>query len=303
MKKIIVSGATSMIGTALIKAAVQKEIEVYAIVRPDTGRKSRLIESSLIHPVYGTMDDFKAIDDIPVDCDVFYHFAWSGTSKSDRDNPRIHEQNIKYTLDAVDLAERCGCCRFIGAGSQAEYGPVNGVIDEETGFKPLISYGIAKYASGCLSRKLCEQKGMAHVWGRIFSVYGPHDNAGTMLDYAIKCWEKGETAKFSAGTQFWNYLFEDDAGRFFFDMGKDNVPSGTYFVANTESRPLRDYIEIMMKVYGPAAKAEFAEPAFSNVPGLNVNMNKTLDVLGDRNMVKFEDGIKRMIETRKSALS
>ena len=82
MKKIIVSGATDMIGAALIKAAVQNETEVYAIIRPDTGRKSRLIESSLVHSVYGTMDDFKALDDIPADCDVFYHFAWSGTCKS-----------------------------------------------------------------------------------------------------------------------------------------------------------------------------------------------------------------------------
>ena len=297
MKKIIVSGATSMIGTALIKAAVQTEMEVYAIIRPDTGRKSRLIESPLVHSVYGTLENLNAIDDIPNDCDVFYHFAWAGTSKSERDDSRIHERNIKYTLDAVELAERCGCRRFIGAGSQAEYGPVDGVIDEKTRFKPVISYGVAKYASGILSRKLCEQKGMAHVWGRIFSVYGPHDNAGTMLDYAIKCWKKGETAKFSSGMQFWNYLFEDDAGQLFFDMGKEEIPSGTYFVANPESKPLRDYIEIMMKVYGSAAKAEFAEPTSSKAPELNVNMKKTIDILGYRHMIDFEKGIKTMIKS------
>ena len=296
MKKIIVSGATSMIGTALIKAAEQKGTEIYAIIRPDTDRKKRLVKSSLVHPVYGTMEELRAIDNMPVDCDVFYHFAWGGTSKTDRDDPLIHERNIKYTLDAVELAERCGCRRFVGAGSQAEYGPVEGVINEETEFAPIISYGIAKYAAGILSRKLCEQKGLEHVWGRIFSVYGPHDNAGTMLDYAIRCWEKGETAKFSSGTQFWNYLFEDDAGQLFFDMGKDSIPSGTYFVAHSESKPLRDYIEIMMKVYGSAAKAEFSEPTSSNIPGLKVDMKKTINVLRYGRMVDFEEGIKKMIK-------
>lgn len=300
MKKIIITGATSMLGTALTEIAVNEGIEVYAVVRNETKRIDRIINSPMVHLVFGSIENLKVIKDIPNDCDVLYHFAWAGTDKTLRDNSLVQERNIKYTLDAVELAELTGCHRFISAGSQAEYGPVKGIIDEMTGYNPVLSYGIAKYAAGILSKKLCQKKGLDHVWGRVFSVYGPHDNEGTMLDYAIKCWLKGEPAKFSSGMQYWNYLYEKDAGQFFFDLGNPAVPPDTYFVANTESAVLRDYIETMMRVFGPTARSEFADSNADSLSGLKVNMHKTISILGQRELVSFEDGIRQMIKTKRS---
>lgn len=296
MKRIILTGVTSMIGTALTEVAVRNGIEVYAILRPGTKRIDRLIASPLVHPVYGTLEELVKIEGLPDDCDVFYHFAWAGTSRETRDDPWIHEKNIRYTLDAVELAKKCGSRRFVGAGSQAEYGPVDGVIDENTKYNPVTAYGIAKYAAGIMSRKLCEKAGMEHVWGRIFSVYGPHDNEGTMLEYAIRCWVGGETAKFSSATQSWNYLYESDAGEMFYRFGDDGIPSGTYLVANPESRILREYIEIMMKEYGEAAVSEFASVSSTQMPGLEVDTKRTMEIINYIPQVTFGEGSGRMIE-------
>lgn len=298
MKRIIVTGATSMIGTALIETAVRNQTEVYAVVRPDTSRIGRIAKSPLVHTIEGTLERMQEIDAIPGDCDALFHFAWAGTGRSDRDDPELQEKNIRYTLEAVELAEKCGCKRFVGAGSQAEYGPVYEVIDEDTKCAPAISYGIAKYSAGILSRKLCERKNIAHVWGRIFSVYGPHDNKGTMLDYAIDCFQKGETAKFSSAVQSWNYLYEADAGEMFYRLGEAHFPTGTWLIANPESMPLRSYIETMMEVYGNGAKAEFA-PQNGMPAGLNVNMSRTLAHLHYLPQVRFRDGIRKMIESKR----
>ncbi|WP_026496813.1 NAD-dependent epimerase/dehydratase family protein [Butyrivibrio sp. WCD3002] len=296
MKKIVVSGATSMIGTALIDSAIADGTEVYAIVRPNTSRKSRLVEHDYVHSIVGSLDNLTDIDGIPDDCEVFYHFAWAGTSKEERDDARIHEKNIRYTLDAVELASRIGCRRFVGAGSQAEYGIVDGLINDNTRFAPVISYGIAKYASCILSRKLCEEKGMEHVWGRIFSVYGPHDNEWTMLKKAIDSFRRGEVVKFSAGTQPWNYLYESDAGDIFYSLGKIKVKPGEYPIADSKSRPLREYILKMMEVYGPDAKAEFASDDGRKLQGLEVDASKTFEAVGFEPKIKFEEGIRKMIE-------
>ncbi len=300
MRKIVITGATSMIGVALTEVAIKENIEVYSIVRPNTTRTDRIIRSPLIHLVNGSLDKLLDITELPADCDTFYHFAWAGTSREERDDARIHEKNIKYTLDAVELAKRAGCKRFIGAGSQAEYGPVDGVIDDDTSFKPVISYGIAKYASGILSRKLCEENGMNHVWGRIFSVYGPHDNDWTMLKQAITGFKNGEVVKFSSGTQSWNYLYASDAGEIFYRLGDESVPAGTYLVANSESRPLREYIEIMMNVYGDGAKAEFAPKESVKTAGLDVDAKRTFDVIKYEPKIGFDKGMKKIIEYSRS---
>lgn len=301
LKKIVITGATSMLGTALTEIAVREGIEVYAVVRPSTKRGDRIISSPLVHAVSGSLENLAEIEGLPADCDVFYHFAWAGTGREERDEPLIHEKNIRYTLEAVELAGKAGCRRFVGAGSQAEYGPVDGVVDEGTGHSPVTSYGIAKYAAGILSRKLCERKGIDHIWGRVCSVYGPHDNEGTMLEHAISCFGKGETARFSSATQSWNYLYESDAGEMFHALGRESVPSGTWLVAHPESRPLREYIDILMRVYGSGAKAEFAPLGSERAPGLDVDAEKTMRAIGYRPKISFEEGIRRMIQAKASA--
>lgn len=298
MRRIIITGATSMLGTALTEVAVRAGTEVYAVVRPDTKRSDRIIPSPLVHIIHGSLEGLAGIDGLPTDCDALYHFAWAGTGKVERDDPKVHAENISHTLEAVELAGRAGCRRFIGAGSQAEYGPVYGVVDRETGCRPVTSYGAAKYAAGLLSRKLCDRKGMDCVWGRVFSVYGPHDNEGTMLDYAIACFKKGEAARFSSALQSWNYLYESDAGEMFYALGDDKVPSGVWLVADSVSRPLKEYIDILMRVYGPEAKAEFAAPTGGRIPGLDVDMEETVRAIGYRPRVSFEEGICRMIQAR-----
>lgn len=292
-----------MIGTALTEVAVKNGAEVYALIRPNTKRKDRLVKSPLVHPVYGDLEHLLEINSLPSDCDVLYHFACAGTEKAFRDDAWTHEKNIRYALEAVGLAERMGCKRFVGAGSQAEYGPIyGGCIDENTRYKPIIAYGIGKLAAGALSRKLCQEKGMQHVWGRVFSVYGPHDNKDTMLDYAIDCFLKGETAHFSSSKQMWNYIFEDDAGEIFYRLGSDDVPPDTYFVANPESKPLKEYIEILMNVFGSDAKGVFAEDDGTCLPGLVVDMNKTINAIGFKPMVSFYDGVAKMIEAKKAKI-
>ncbi len=295
MKKIIITGATSMIGTALTEIAVKEGVAVYSIIRPDTGRKDRIIKSDNVHVVYGSLDNLNSIEGLPDDCDVFYHFAWAGTKREDRNNPEIQQRNIKYTLDAVNLAEKTGCKKFVGAGSQAEYGPQYDIIDYNTRYNPTTSYGVSKLAANILSKNLCEKKGLSHVWGRIFSAYGPHDNEGTMLRYVLDCWRRGDVAQLSSCKQMWNYIYESDAGQLFFEMGKEAVDSGLYFVANQESLPLKEYVKIMMDNVGDNARVCFASDDSVLLPGLNVDSGKTYEKLEYTPRTSFQEGVHKIL--------
>lgn len=301
MKKIIVTGATSMIGVATIEAAISQnhELEVYALVRNNTSRMDRLPVSTQIHIVYGSLENLLDISDLPSKCDVLYHFAWAGTSKAERDDPLIQESNIRYTLDAVELARRCGCKKFIGAGSQAEYGPTEGTITDDTRFSPVTSYGASKLSAGLLSRKLCDKYGIIHIWGRIFSVYGPHDNEGTMLNYAINQFASGEKAKFSAATQTWNYLFESDAGMMFYLLGEKINNSDCYRIAHAESKPLKDYIRIISRIMDAEVLCRFAEESGDKkIYGIDSSDERLYRDIGYTPSVDFEEGIQMMIKKR-----
>lgn len=296
--RVIITGATSMIGAALARECLSRGHAVLALVREGTRRMARLPVSDALRVEFADLDTLGSVQGDGSPYDVCYHLAWGSTEKAVRDDPIAQERNIRATLDAVNMAHRLGCRVFIGAGSQAEYGPVEGVISAETPANPLSAYGMAKLAAGMLSRKLCAQYGMRHIWGRIFSVYGCNDNEGTMLNYAIDQFLRGEPAKFSAAAQMWNYLYETDAGAMFCLLGEKDVAPGVYCIANPESEVLRTYIETLREVFGGDARCEFAPPV-PGTAGLNVDMEKTLEAIGYMPQVSFREGIAAVIQNRR----
>jgi nucleoside-diphosphate-sugar epimerase len=301
MKKIVVTGATSMIGIALIKECIRNNVQVLAIVRSKSIHLGRLPKSDLVEIYECNLDELASIRSFNKTYDVFYHFAWGYTDKCNRDNPFLQELNIKYTLDAVELANRLGCTKFIGAGSQAEYGRVDHIITPDTEINPFISYGAAKYAAGKLSKKLCDIYGMTHIWGRIFSVYGRYDNEETMLTYAINKFLKNEIAKFSSGTQNWDYLYEDDAGKIFYLLGKCVNENKVYCIAKGEMRTLKEYILELGDLFDGQAKYEFtSQENGEQLYGLQADISCLVKDIGYIPNTPFKKGILNMIEYRKN---
>lgn len=297
--RIVITGATSMIGVALIKICIQNNCEILAIVRKNSKNEYRIPKSHLLHIVHADLDELDTVPILDNKWDVFYHLAWKYTNRQDRDNPIYQEDNIRTTLNAVELANRLGCRMFVGAGSQAEYGIVRDVIDSETHTNPVTAYGMAKLSAGMLSRHLCEQYGIIHVWTRIFSVYGINDTENSMINYALRTWSKGEKAMFSAGTQMWNFLYEDDAGKMLYLIGKMDVEGGVYCIANDESQQLKLYIHTLADVYGSEAVYDLSKNTKNSQVELNVDISKTIAAIDYKPVIQFEDGIRKIIEAKK----
>lgn len=300
MQRVVITGATSMLGVALLKECIGHGVEVLAIIRRHSPHKDRLPDSELLKICECNLDNLDTIAEMDKPYDVFYHMAWVYTAKEQRDNPILQEENIKYTLDAVRLAKRLGCKKFIGAGSQAEYGKVDGVITPDTPVNPLTAYGMAKYAAGMMSKKLCEQYQIVHVWGRVFSVYGRYDREETMINYAIDCFLKGKTAKFSSATQMWDYLYEEDAGKIFFLIGEKVENNKVYCIASGEARPLKEFILEMKDIFGLGVVCAFAEQSGKgDIINLQADVEAYVKDIGFRPQCSFEKGIRSLIGYQK----
>ena len=299
MKKIVVTGATGTIGSALVRVALKHEMEVCAIIRKSTQRMERIPDSSKVYRIfYEGLEELQRLTEIPNDYDCFFHLAWNGTGKMTRDDPVLHTPNILYTVHAVELAWKMGCRRFVGCGSQAEYGPVSGQIGEDTMCSPVTSYGIAKRAAGLLGQKRSKQLGLEYVWGRIFSAYGPHDKDWTMISTSIDTLLSGEPVHFSPGSRMWNYLYETDAAEMLLRLGMESTPEGFYPIANPESRKLVDYIKGMIGQFESPPDCVFDEPPEAE-EGLDVDVSKTIEATHFLPKVTFEDGIRNTIQARR----
>lgn len=246
--RVIITGPTGAIGMALISRYLQENVQIIAICHKGSSRINQIPKNSLINIVEADLSDLSKLnkEDIAISSedkvDIFYHFAWAGTTGQARNNMPLQIENIQYTIDAVHLAHRLGCHTFIGAGSQAEYGRVEGLLDANTSAFPENGYGMAKLCAGQMSRQLCDTLGIRHIWTRILSVYGPYDGAGSMVTSTINKLINGEKASFTPGEQMWDYLYSDDAAEAMYLLGQKGVHGRVYVLGSGKVKMLKEYI-------------------------------------------------------------
>lgn len=299
MKNVIVTGATGMIGASMIEQMVKDDLKVTAIVRPNSAKRKNLIEHENINVVECDIESLSALREVlKAEYDTFYHFAWDGTYGDSRNDTMLQERNVRNTLEAVELAHTLNCTVFVGAGSQAEFGFVEGELSDQIPKNPVTGYGIAKYAAGKLSAIMCEGYGMRQSWGRIVSTYGPRDNSYTMVMSSIIGMLKGERMSFTKGDQIWDYVYGGDCSRAFYLIGKYGKHGKAYTIGSGKSRPLKEYITAIRDTVAPSLEIGIGERDYypNQVMKLTADISDLTADTGFEPEVSFEEGIKRTIE-------
>jgi UDP-glucose 4-epimerase len=296
MKKIAITGATGMIGSSIARCALEQGMDVLCIIRKNTSRFDNLPKYEGLKIVYADISEY-ALFDITDSYDVLFHLAWEKTFGASRDDVDTQVANIQYTLDAVRLAKRLGCRKFIGAGSQAEYGIVTEPLKSDTPVNPLSGYGIAKYAAGKLSRLLCSQLGLQFNWVRLLSVYGPLDGSQTLIMYAINELCAGRSPEFTKCEQIWDYLYCDDAARAFIAIGKNGVDGKTYPLGSGDKKKLSEYLEIIRDIITPDILLQFGKKEYypHQPMYLCADISELINDTGWMPEILFEEGVKKII--------
>lgn len=262
MKNVILTGATSMLGVALINECLKANIKVTALVRKNSKNISRIPKNNLIKIIECDLNELSTLN-LNETYDVFYHFGWEFTYHQKRNDIESQKINIKYSLDAVDLAKRSCCKKFIGAGSQAEYGLKSERISPTTPCNPIIAYGKIKYEVSKLTLKKCEEYDIKHIWVRIFSVYGIYENENTMISQTIKKMLRGDIPSFTPSEQEWDYLFSKDAGRAFYLVGLKSNRNAIYCLGSGKTKKLKEYIQIIRESINPNSQVKIGELPYS----------------------------------------
>jgi nucleoside-diphosphate-sugar epimerase len=297
MRKIVISGATSMLGSALMRSAMEEGCEVLCIVRPDSTRLDNLPASGSIQVLYAGLPDYASLPAQDKNYDIFFHLAWDKTFHASRDDIDAQLGNIHWTFDAVRLAKRLGCEVFIGAGSQAEYGIVHQALTPETPADPQSGYGIAKYAAGKLSRLLCEQLKMRFNWLRILSTFGPLDGAHTVIMYTLRELCAGNSPALTKCEQIWDYLYCDDAAQAFLAVGRSGVHGKSYPLGSGAPRRLDHYLTALQNIVAPGVNLGFGKKEYypHQPMFLCADISELTADTGWKPRVLFEEGIRKIL--------
>jgi nucleoside-diphosphate-sugar epimerase len=297
MKRCIITGASGMIGSDIIEEALNKKWEITAVVRPDSENIVNIPKSRNVEIIECDLSNLLSLSSLEKNHDIFFHLGWLGTAFNRRNDPNLQNLNIKYTLDAVNLAHSLKCETFIGAGSQAEYGRCNEKLSSKTPINPETPYGITKYAAGKLSKTLCDKFDIKHLWGRILSVYGPKNAESTLIISCISALLNNQKFSTTYGEQIWDFLYSKDCAKAFLAMEKYGNHGDILAIGSGKCHPLIEYINIIKNIINPEIEIGVGERKYheNEVMHLCSDSLELKKKINFKPNVSFEEGIRETI--------
>jgi UDP-glucose 4-epimerase len=302
--RVFLTGATGFIGSHLLRRLRQEGADVLALVRPatDPWRIEPLLPACKLLPgeLANVSQWAKSFREFRPQTVV--HLAWAGVGNRHRNDAAQIDANLMPTVELARLSIEAGVEKFIGLGSQAEYGPLNRKISESDPTEPTTLYGAAKLAASVLVRQLFAQAGISNAWVRVFSTYGPMEDPDWMIPYLIGKLLAREKPALTACEQKWDYLYGPDAADALFELIRNKAGAGIFNLGSGQVYTLRAIVEKIRDMINPELSIGFGEVPYrpDQVMLLQADISRLQGATGWTPATSLEEGLRQTIEWHRS---
>ncbi len=301
----LVTGASGHVGAFLTKALLARGCEVAVFVRPqsDLWRIADVQDQvTIIHGALGDLADVRAGLNAWKPETVF-HCAWEGVTGAYRNDPAQITRNVAGSLELFEAARDAGMTTWVGLGSQAEYGAVEGRLSEDLTPRPVTAYGVAKLCLCLMTEKLCAMTGTRFLWLRLLAAYGPMDDPRHLLPSVINQLLDGRRPALTPGGQRWDYLYIDDAAEAICRLALNANAAGVFNLGSGHAPTVRALVEAVRDSIDPNLPLGFGDAAYrpDQVMHLEGDIAKLTAATGWQPQVSLEDGLERTLAWHREA--
>ncbi len=229
-RRVLLTGASSVIGRALAGLFTGSQAELWVVARSDspaTSGGARTITADLSLPgaftrVFGSVKPH-----------ITFHLAGSGGPSSDAPVPLAERMNHELPSEIAEVlagkhhSRWPGMC-LVRAGCAAEYGPLGGPVREDSPASPAGVFGRSMLAgTWALSRAIQSSallSGRATT-ARLFSVYGPGEPPGRLLALLLEAARTGQRLKLGRGEERHDFTYSGDVAEGLLRLGACQIPA------------------------------------------------------------------------------
>lgn len=259
MRKVVVTGATGFLGSALSRELLAQGVIVYG-VGTNQNKLDELAGIPGFIPVRLGFENFGKLPQlINDDIDVFYHFAWAGGFTAAIKDYRLQLDNAAYAGDAATAAAEIPTKRFVYANTYNQYEIVEFLETDRFDPRPTCIYAAAKTAGGLICQTIATEKGMEYCAGLIPMPYGINNSSKQLVNVVLENLSNGIAPRLVTGNNLYDIVHVDDIARAFVLLGKKGIDRREYYVGHRKIKTFRKWMEEMRDAIAPSVELKFGE--------------------------------------------
>jgi CDP-glucose 4,6-dehydratase len=309
-RRVLVTGATGMVGSWLVKELVASEAIVVALV-VDADPQSELHRSGAdrrITIVNGALEDMTALERAVNrwEPEVVFHLgAQTLVGAAHRAPWSTFQTNITGTYNLLETCRQQapGLSAVVVASSDKAYGEHSRPYTEDMPLQGRHPYEVSKSCADLLSQCYAHTYGLPVAIARCGNIYGGGDlNWSRLVPETIRAFLENRSPVIrSDGTFVRDYIYVRDAANAYLDLaervGTDGSMAGEAFNFSDERQlTVLEMVEAIQTLMGrPDLKPDVRNRAVGEIPSQRLSAAKARNVLGWKPRFTLEEGLAETI--------
>lgn len=309
-RRVLVTGATGMIGSWLTRRLLEADTQVVALVL-DSDPRSELVRGGWIDRcsvVNGALEDYASVERAIVvhEVDTIFHLGAQTLVGPAHHAPLATlESNVRGTWNVLEAARRADAgIRVIVASSDKAYGTHDGLpYTEQTPLLPTHPYEVSKACADLVAQTYAATYDVATAIARCGNVYGGGDlNWSRIVPGAIRSLLRGERFVIRSDGAFKrDYLFVEDVVDAYLALAdgldRSDVRGHAFNFSDESPRTVLEMYAAVCDAVGVAQVApDIRDSAVGEIRHQYLDASRAREVLGWKCGFSLEQGLRHTVD-------
>jgi nucleoside-diphosphate-sugar epimerase/glycosyltransferase involved in cell wall biosynthesis len=257
---VLVLGGGGFVGANLVQRLLRARSDVIAVVRSlPAWRLASLDSSHLLEVDLTNIAEMRQMVEAVrprtvLDCSAY------GAYSFETDSEVIYRTNFNSLVTLVELLDKGLLVAFVHAGSSSEYGSNSAGPSEAAALVPNSHYAVSKAAAALFISYAGKTLGLPIVNLRLYSVYGPLEDASRLVPNLVKYGIEGRYPPFVSPETSRDFVYVGDVCEAFLLAAARLTPElygDSFNIGSGVRTKIRDLAETAREVFGIEKPAEF----------------------------------------------
>lgn len=228
-KKVVLTGASGLIGKETVEPLKQAGFQVYCL----TSKNCNIFNYSDVENFFSTIKP-----------EYLLHFAWT-TGGDYLTNP-VNYDYVDASMYMLKVFNKYGGKRAVFAGTCFEYSFKDTPLKENDSIAPNTVYAQCKVDLFNKAKDFCEDNKISFGWGRIFFVYGHNEKEGRLTQSVINKLINDEDVTINFGQLIRDYMYTKDIANAFVKFLSSSI-QGAINICSGQGISLENFSSIIAK--------------------------------------------------------